>query len=219
MSRLIGLGGKLRAGKDAVADYLSETHGFRAMGMSDALNDALLTLNPWVALTETTFFTGSGWRNFIPYRELHAEVGYVEAKKIPEVRRLLQVLGTEVGREMFDPDVWAHIAEKRIRSYLADGRDVVITAVRFPNEVEMINRLGGLTVWVERPETARYEGVGSTESASHQSENSVGPDDFAYVLTNDGTLDALYRRVEKRLIRREGVPEAPSGPFHPPYDR
>ena len=57
MSRLIGLGGKLRAGKDAVGDYLEEKHDFVKLGMSDALNDALLKLNPYIP-TERIYADG-----------------------------------------------------------------------------------------------------------------------------------------------------------------
>lgn len=216
MSRLIGLGGKLRAGKDAVGDYLEEKHDFVKLGMSDALNEALLKLNPWIPTP--------GLDYAIRYQELHDMRGYVEAKKNPEVRRLLQVLGTEVGRDMIDPDVWVKIAEKKILEHWANGKSVVITAMRFPNEIEMLERLGGFSVWVERPDAERLsngleaeEGRGTPDKVSegrtgsqeaiqsHASENSVSSSDFEYVLVNDGTLDQLYRKVEKRLIEREGT--------------
>lgn len=206
--RLIGLGGRMRAGKDAVGDYLAQEHGFEKMGMSDALNDALLKLNPYVPVeTEFEFWTGYGTEeqesagkvyDWVPYAELHEEVGYVEAKKNPEVRRLLQALGTEVGREMLGENVWVEIAEKKILEHWRSGRDVVITALRFPNELEMLERLGGTSVWIERP----GEETSMGELSEHASENSVEPKDFDYVLMNDGTLDQLYRKVEKRLIVR-----------------
>lgn len=176
---LIGLGGKLRAGKDVIGDYLEEKHDFVKLGMSDALNEALLKLNPHVRLEDTLklikitpdndvtgpHFVEAG--RFVPYRFLHDAVGYVEAKKNPEVRRLLQVLGTEVGRDMIDPDVWVRMAEKKIREHWANGKSVVITAMRFPNEIAMLKRLGGLSVWVERPDSERLAtgGLVSPEAA------------------------------------------------------
>src|SRR4051794_22743165 len=92
--RLIGLGGKLRAGKDAVAEYLAEEHDFAVMGMSDALNEALQRIGtggPWVRL-EFSFFVNRPWEkkvrrgryfkgDFVRYGELLAAVGYVEAKR------------------------------------------------------------------------------------------------------------------------------------------
>jgi hypothetical protein len=209
--RLIGLGGKLRAGKDAVGDYLESEHDFVKLGMSDALNEALLKLDPLIPLGTIT----PDHQRYSVY--LEAVGGYVEAKKNPEVRRLLQVLGTEVGREMIDPDVWVRIAEKKILQHWTEGRDVVITAVRFPNEVEMIRRLGGTSVWIERDEALRSpnagtessEGTGRPEETvsaregaknaihAHASENSVSAEDFEYSILNNGTLKELYEKVDQ----------------------
>lgn len=189
MATLIGLGGKLRSGKDALAEYLRSEHDFIVMGMSDALNEALLKLNPWIEVP-------GGRENFSAlqrYQDLHDAVGYVEAKKNPEVRRLLQVLGTEVGREMINPDVWVSMAEKRILGYLSEGRSVVITAMRFPNELDMLERLGGTSIWIDRPDEAR--GV-HTEVSAHASETSVQASQFEYILRNGGTLEDLYEKGE-----------------------
>lgn len=200
MSQLIGLGGKLRAGKDAVADYLVENKNYVKMGMSDALNEALLRLNPiiWaetdnIPLPKELAGGGAWGTKSITerrYQDIHDAIGYVEAKKIPEVRRLLQVLGTEVGREMIDQDVWVKMAEKTIRAHWAEGKNVVITAMRFPNELEMLERLGGTSVWVNRPvdpSEAVTEGI-----AAHASENSVSQHDFDLIIFNTGTLEELY---------------------------
>lgn len=195
---LIGLGGKLRAGKDAIGDYLEENHDYVKLGMSDALNEALLKLNP---IIPTGKHWEAGYEHYMTYQDYHGAHGYVEAKKNPEVRRLLQVLGTEVGREMIDPDVWVRIAEKKIREHWEAGRNVVITAMRFPNEIEMLERLGGFSVWVERPTADR---LGDTQGdkvqiGAHASENSVSEIDFQFTLLNDSTLDALYTKVEEVL--------------------
>lgn len=213
MSRLIGLGGALRAGKDAVGDHLVDKHGFQKLGMSDALNEALLVLNPWIISPH--------YARPLRYQELHDLVGYVEAKKNPEVRRLLQVLGTEVGRKMISEDVWVGIAERKISRLLGSGQSVVITAMRFPNEIEMLDRLGGFSVWVERDAERRVEGLAtggvlrtpekvltpvsgacvSAEStiSTHASENSVDKSMFEYFLSNNGSLEELYSKTDALL--------------------
>lgn len=213
MSRLIGLGGALRAGKDAVGDHLVDKHGFQKLGMSDALNEALLVLNPWIISPH--------YARPLRYQELHNLVGYVEAKKNPEVRRLLQVLGTEVGREMISEDVWADIAERKISRLLGSGQSVVITAMRFPNEIEMLDRLGGFSVWVERDAVSRFAGLESSSGVStpekgisdageapvksesmitaHASENSVDKGMFEYFLSNNGSLEELYSKTDALL--------------------
>lgn len=200
LAPLIGLGGKLRAGKDAVGDYLEESHGYTKLGMSDALNEALLALNPIIyvelenrELPEGGYLPGlaiTGSVTYIHYRDLHDAVGYVEAKKNPEVRRLLQMLGTEVGRNMIDPDVWVNIAVRKITELREAGVPVVITAVRFPNEVEMIRRLGGTTIWIERPTEARTDAQG--DILTHASETSVDAGMFDLTIENVGTLEDLY---------------------------
>lgn len=184
--RLLGFGGRLASGKDALADHLVETAGYVKIGMSDALNHALLTLDPIID-------QDGQWVQ--RYSDVIEERGYVDAKKHPEVRRLLQVLGTEVGREMIDVDVWVKISERMIRSLLANGKKVIITGVRYPNEVDLIERLGGRTVWVERPSDSASKSI-------HISESSVLPRDFQHVVDNDGTLEDLYRKGD-RLV--EGV--------------
>lgn len=176
---VIALGGRLRSGKDTVADYLVEKYSFVKIGMSDPLQDALLTLNPWVDLNLRT--------RVQRYADYVAETGYTEAKKHPEVRRLLKVLGTEVGREMISTSVWADIASRRIQE-LRRNSPVAVTGMRFGNELGMAGDLGALTVWVERP------GVPSDD---HASETSVSEEDFDITLLNDGTLEDLYKRVDR----------------------
>lgn len=198
---LIGLGGKLRAGKDAVGDYLEKEHGFVKLGMSDALNEALLKLNPLIPLYFVDDWKGLGEpveeSDFTRrYQYIHDTIGYVEAKKIAEVRRLLQVLGTEVGREMIDPEVWVNIAEKKIQQLWAEGKKVVITAMRFPNEIDMLKRLNGLSVWVERPDVLRGAEAPSSAIASHASETSVNQSMFYVDIMNDRTLEDLYDDTE-----------------------
>jgi len=116
------------------------------------------------------------------------------------------------------------MAEKKIQDLWAEGKSVVITAMRFPNEIDMLNRLGGLSVWIERPDEERLNNAGEAIQ-SHASENSVSSKDFSYVMMNDGTLEQLYRKVEKRLVDNEfssqfsARQEALSHIYHPPYDR
>ncbi|UOE45975.1 hypothetical protein [Agromyces larvae] len=182
--RLIGLGGKLRAGKDAVADHLVDAHGFVKVGMSDALHEAMLALDPIVEVADIE----------IRYSEAITAFGYVETKaRFPEARRLLQALGTEVGRNMLGENVWVNAMERKVNAILADGKSVACTGLRFPNEIDKVNEMGGTTVWVERP------GLLETSAATHASENSVGPDIFDHILVNDGTLEDLRHTVTGML--------------------
>jgi hypothetical protein len=186
MPALIGIGGALAAGKDTVADHLVAKHGWKKHWMSEPLNDALLTLNPVIEIDNDHFK--------VRYARLVSEVGYTAAKEHPEVRRLLQVLGTEVGRNMIGEDTWVDIAGRKIDdSRLAERRDVIITGVRFKNELTMIKQRGGILLYVDRP------GRSSTVHAAHASENSLTKDDFDVVVDNIGTLENLYDIVDMEI--------------------
>lgn len=208
MTRIVGIGGKLASGKDAISDHLVEKHGWVKLGMSDALADALYTLDPMIKLP-----TALGWKNrftaflarlfrvpprdvYVRYQWLFDGVGYVRAKENPEVRRLLQVLGTEVGRKQIDDNLWVNMMIKKVRAAVETGAPgVIVTGVRFPNELRAIlDELQGETWWVNRPT------LKDTVNAGHASENSVSAEDFSRVIENDGTLEDLYAKVDQIVV-------------------
>ena len=60
-----------------------------------------------------SYGSGLGATERVTYREAIEERGYTEAKaEFPEVRRLLQVFGTEVGRDLFGENVWVDIMKR-----------------------------------------------------------------------------------------------------------
>jgi hypothetical protein len=202
MTRIVGIGGKLASGKDAVSDHLVEKHGWVKLGMSDALADALYTLNPIVGgvpvYVRIKFLGVPLWKRLAGFRYLRYAkefdaYGYVKIKENPEVRSLLQKLGTEVGRNMISDSVWTDIMERKVRELASAGvPGVIVTGIRFPNEVTAISEdLGGELWWVSRPSLA--EGA----NAGHASENSVDAADFDRTIVNGGTLEDLYKKVDQ----------------------
>lgn len=203
MTKFVGIGGRLASGKDAISDHLVEKHGWAKLGMSDALAEALYTLNPWIELP-----TGLGWKNrftariartfhqpfrptWIRYRDLYDSLGYVRAKEYPEVRRLLQILGTEVGRRIIGESTWTDIVVRRAKEAAKNAPGVIITGIRYPNELDMItDDLEGELWWVVRPS------LKDGSNADHSSENSVHETDFDRTIRNDGTLKELYTKID-----------------------
>lgn len=112
----LGISGYARTGKDEVAKVF-ESHGFVRVGMSDALDKYLCILNP--------LLDDSGRR----YGDYAVLLDYVSRKEHPEVRRLLQRMGTEVGRAI-DPDMWVKEMVKLTEGY----ENTVTTGIRFVNE-------------------------------------------------------------------------------------
>jgi hypothetical protein len=188
----IGLGGKLRSGKDAVADHLVDRHDFVKMGMSDPLLEHALILNPYVPInTRPNGLVGEEGL-FVHLSDLVAQVGYVEAKKNPEVRRFMQADGTDGGREFHHEDVWVDRMVKTAKAHLDAGKSIVVTGLRFPNELQAVQQLGGHTFWVDRPS----EVDSAAPAAAHASENSVDASMFDRTILNDGTLEDLYATVD-----------------------
>lgn len=165
---IIGLSGYKQSGKDALADELVKL-GFTKLGMSDILHECMLTLDPIVQVKNG---------GVVRYSTLVDEVGYVAAKEAPEVRRLLQVFGTDIGRNMLGENVWVDAVALKLDRMQGD---IVLTGVRFPNEAAMIEDLG-LLVRVERP--------GFTGD-SHESEHALDDYPFPMVIPNDGPLARL----------------------------
>lgn len=135
-SKLIGLAGLARSGKDSTAVHLLQHQFFN--------NDAMFA-GPLKEAARAIFglshdeVMGNNYDREAP----HATWGY-------SVRHMLQKLGTESVREIFGQDHWVRLMQMRLATGDLRGTNVVITDVRFDNEVELIHSLGGKILGVVR---------------------------------------------------------------------
>lgn len=107
------------------------------------------------------------------------------------LRLMLQTIGTQWGRTCIDPDLWTKLAERRARANLAIA-PVIFDDMRFPNEFEMIKRLGGKTIRVIRPGPPR----GDTSTGEGLLDNH----EFDYTINNAGSLADLEAAVRAAAI-------------------
>ena len=141
---LVGLTGPIGAGKDSVGAQLQSRHGYTRVALADPIREALELLNPMMIHPDTGRLTNLD--------ALLDRLGWADVKRrVPEARRMLQVLGTEVGREILGPDCWAVIMARRVAELRAAGHPVVVTDVRFWNEVNAIRDAGGIIVTLKGP--------------------------------------------------------------------
>lgn len=104
-------------------------------------------------------------------------------------RLILQLLGTEGGRDVIHPNIWVNATLGKLR----ESDQVIVTDVRFPNEVEGIKKRDGIVVRVIRPD--------KVSTSTHPSETSLNDyNDWDYVIINDGTLDDLEKKVREMLV-------------------
>ena len=102
---VVGLAGHAGIGKTKVADILYVKHGFRTYALADNVREALLALDPMI-------------NSEISLRQLVEQVDWDGAKTHrvhgPEVCRLMQVMGTEVGRNFFGAQCWTQMLAAEI---------------------------------------------------------------------------------------------------------
>ena len=123
-------------------------------------------------------------------KEMAIDRGW-SGRKDEEGRRFLQDLGIEMRHK--DPAFWIREA---LRTMDTISGPVVITDVRFANEISTLEHRKAALWWIERP------GVGPANE--HISEHEWRACRDATLIMNDGTLDAL-RIVVGHQLRRIGA--------------
>jgi hypothetical protein len=121
-------------------------------------------------------------------------------------REALQKMGTEAGREVFHKDIWVISLLNR-----AKGKDVVVTDVRFQNEIKYIQDNGGIVIRVKRGEDPDWfpllEKIQLDGNRTkfmqfeniHKSEWDWVGCEFDYTIGNNGTIQDLGKDVERVL--------------------
>jgi hypothetical protein len=106
------------------------------------------------------------------------------------VREVLQVLGTELSRDVWGKNIWIKAMLRTIQREKVGGTDYFfITDCRFPNEADMVKSIGG-TIW-------KVTGDRSNGKDWHESElviDEIIPDE---VITNnlDDNHDSIAEKV------------------------
>lgn len=197
---IIGISGYARAGKDEIAKILVEEFDFKRIAFADKLREVLYQLNPIVRgrVDNQGYWDiiGGGEQvssQLMPFINHYSYVqdvidqygwdGYKETEYGPEIRRLLQRLGTEAGRNTLWDSIWVDAALKDYKP----GDRLVVPDMRFPNEFDAIKAHGGKTWRVNR------EGV--VPANSHASEIALDNHKFDVVINNSGSLDRLHNIV------------------------
>jgi hypothetical protein len=214
---IIGICGFIGSGKDTIADYLVNLHGFRRESFANSLKDAVAQVFGW----DRTMLEGRT-KQSREWRDQRDEWWSQRLGKDITPRYVLQQWGTEVCRRGFHDDIWIASLENKLRN---SRDDIVISDCRFPNEIKSIKRAGGMVVRVVRgPEPEWYEdainvNAGRSNMSSmisktrmeklgiHASETAWVGTEFDAVLDNNGSLDDLYHQV-KNLVQDPQVSKA-----------
>jgi hypothetical protein len=194
--KIVGVLGRAQHGKSTLGTLLAAHFGYQPVAFADALRTMMAKLNPIVHVT------GDDSKEYLRYTELLDLMGYEEAKRYPEVRRLLQVLGTEVVRDQFGENAWVDALDRTIFDDEKDEDKYVITDVRFPNEAEYVMRNKGILIKVVRPNFDN--GVDST----HASEALVDTLPYDYRISNNSTIDKMRSSLQRMFQMERLYPKA-----------
>jgi len=149
MKNIIGLVGFQGSGKDTVGQIIKELYpGFTTTSFAKPIKRALSSMFGWNAkLLEGTTQESRVWRET-------QDTFWTEKLGKPITPRLMmREFGTELIRNQLSQDFWTHRCEKFLNE---SKKSVVITDVRFLNEIQMIKSLGGTIVWVKRDPLPDY---------------------------------------------------------------
>jgi hypothetical protein len=203
---IIGFVGFIGSGKDTAADYLVNTHGFRRDSFANTLKDAVAHVFGW----DRTLLEGRT-NEAREWREQQDEWWSNRLGRNITPRWVLQYWGTEVCRQGFHDDIWIASLENKIRK---TSDNIVISDVRFPNEIKAIHNAGGLVIRIKRgndPEwyqDAVNMNAGNTNmswliSKTHIEQLGIHASETAWVggnidtiVTNNGTIDELFSQLQ-----------------------
>lgn len=166
---ILGIHGRKRVGKDTLASILRERYSFAPIAFADPIREMLGVLR-------------------VPehFKQNKNEVIPQFGKTYTE---LCQTLGTDWGRDMVCKDIWLKIANSRrmiAESYGAPG--VVFTDIRYPDEADFVQSIGGRIIFLEGNRGIVVNG--------HSSETKLDDKYADYRMRNDGTLTDLKEAAD-----------------------
>lgn len=207
---IIALAGFIGSGKDTVGRYFVEEHGYQDMAFADALKDTCAAIFCWDReMLDGKNPQSRAWRNIV-------DPWWAKRLGIPDFtpRRAMQLIGTDTMRRYFNDDLWIMNVERRIEEQRrVSNAPIVITDGRFPNELKLVQDMGGKVLRVKRgdePEWFQTALIANTDTDPYEREQAallmglhdVHKSEWAWIgypmdiIENDSTLDALFTKAE-----------------------
>jgi len=198
---IIGICGFQSAGKDTIAEYLINNHGYQKLSFASALKDIVSVLFGWPRdKLEGLTKEDREWREQV-------DPWWSRSLKMPQLtpRYVLQYFGTYLFRNHWHPDIWVKAVENKIieisSKHITSEAKIVVTDCRFENEINMLLRYGGKIIHVHRNKPSwfdKYKMGQDVEEVKymHTSEIKWIRCYVDHEIENNGTKEELFKRVE-----------------------
>lgn len=183
MTTIILFNGPPNSGKDAAAEYLSDTYGAFHSSFKTHLFE----------VTQTIY-------NIVPYVWNHWYSR--EGKEIPReelgglsCRQALIYISEEIVKPVFGKDFWGKSEAKWLIKYMEGDEVVVFSDAGFDDEVTpLVDAFGKENVYIIKIERegCSYKG----DSRNYLSDGLVSEENY-YTIKNNGTLEEFKENVEK----------------------
>lgn len=97
-------------------------------------------------------------------------------------------LSKHINMNLDSKTIWVRLCEKRITDLLKQNKKIIISDGRFPDEIDMIKKLGGKIIKIER-----YNNY----NKQHESESYISQIEPDIIINNNGTLEDLHIKLKK----------------------
>lgn len=127
-----------------------------------------------------------------------------------ETRRLLQLCGTEEGRNKYGFDIWVKTMHNWVKVLSSRGVErFIISDVRFENEIEWIKSLGGIIIKIEATERYKQRLINETngdeekmkEIMNHYSEINIDIIKNYDILIHNDFNNNINNELKEKLMK------------------
>lgn len=166
---LIGLIGKKYSGKDTFGNFLIQYYQFHKKAFADPLKECCKTL----------FHLSDEQLNDCELKET------IISEWNLSPRQIMQKVGTDLFRNHFHEEFWLKLFEIWYKEH--SHLNIVCTDVRFENEAELIKKLGGILIKIDRP-------IQFMDYDNHESEQLLF-NLYDFTIINDSSIDEYENRI------------------------
>lgn len=193
---LLLITGKAGTGKTTMSEYIVEHYeGSKNYALGDKLKELTFRLLKIFGV------------------EIESLNDLYDVKTKNKYRHYMQQIGTDCVREVFGEDFWCEVLSERVLHDLCEERTVMISDVRFRNEIKYFRTLcerGRFSCYVLNVIRSNNEISLSEPEKKHISECDLVCENYDFEIYNNYDINHLYEQIDvvMRSLRHENEQEA-----------